>query len=194
MLLLLFEKKFTPGCKNWHPSTKSAWARQNHDKPRDCFNRSSLSTIWSSSSNGQKECVSRVTIYLSSKYYGGYSIGIINPQSQLLGLERITGGSKFGICCLTFDVCLIFQGLKFGLLGVRSITTYYSVHLWLHSLALVHTSDVPVLQFSVFGRSRSWPFRSSGGPVFFASVFGLFFGLFATFLNHELVIFSLLFQ
>lgn len=29
--------KFTLGCKNWHSSTKSTWARQNHDKPRDSW-------------------------------------------------------------------------------------------------------------------------------------------------------------
>ena len=38
----------------------------------------------------------------------------------------------------------------------------------------IEISDVPVLQFPVFGRSRSSPFRSLNGPVFFASVFGLF--------------------
>ena len=100
MLLLLFEKKFTPGCKNWHPSTKSAWARQNHDKPRDCFNRSSLSTIWSSSSNGQKECVSRVTIYLSSNYLLLlWRIYIINPQSSPTRYTRV-GTNQVWTCIL----------------------------------------------------------------------------------------------
>ena len=41
-------------------------------------------------------------------------------------------------------------------------------------ISTVPISDVPVLQFPVFVRSRSSPYRSSSGPIFFASVFGLF--------------------
>ena len=48
---------------------------------------------------------------------------------------------------------------------------------------LIQNSDVPVLQFPVFGQSRSSSYRSSGGPVFFASVFGLF-SVFIRTINH----------
>ena len=43
-----------------------------------------------------------------------------------------------------------------------------------YALVDLVSSDVQVLQFPVFGRSRSSPFRSLNGPVFVASVFGLF--------------------
>ena len=43
-----------------------------------------------------------------------------------------------------------------------------------YALVDLVSSDVPVLQFPVFGRSRSSTFRSLSGPVFFASGFGLF--------------------
>ena len=87
-----------------------------------------------------------------------------------------------------FVILAVLVRRKFSSLSFQNTTT---ISCWLlytlfstKEVEDVHISDVPVLQFPVFGRSRSSPYRSSGGPVFFASVFRLFFGLFEAFLRH----------
>ena len=118
-----------------------------------------------------------VPTYLESYYY------CLSPKKSPSSLPNIDKYYTLRSYNMIHKICshFLFPSYCFSLTWPKLRRAYTHSELkWENSAS----SDVPVLQFLVFGRSWNSPFWSSGGSVFFAFWSSGIFSVFLRIINH----------